>query len=166
MGVVPCTPGHYCVLGVQIPCPAGRFGCGEYLKDDSCNGDCAPGYYCPIGSTSNVQRPCGGNASDDDAAVYYCPPASGAPLVVGVGNYSTGSDAGSPNLRSGQAECPAGTYCVNGTQVGAHQRVFFCRVRLRVLLCCGGVCIFLYLLAAGSTIADWCAASLVWVCCF
>ena len=69
------------------------------------------------GSLTSQARPCGGNASNVDAATYYCPEGVGAPLRVGVGNYSVGSGLDAPHVRTGQAVCPQGSYCVMGLQV-------------------------------------------------
>ena len=38
-----CTPGHYCMEGRQIPCPAGRWGSSSGLADSGCDGPCSPG---------------------------------------------------------------------------------------------------------------------------
>jgi hypothetical protein len=110
-----CASGSYCMNGVMALCPAGRFGCADRLGDAECNGPCSPGFYCPAGSISNQQRTCGGQASTPLAATFYCPEGSGFRLVVGVGNFSTGSS--SPHLRSGQEVCPLGTYCEDGVKV-------------------------------------------------
>ena len=112
-----CVSGNYCQAGVSTPCPAGQFGCADRLYGADCNGPCASGYYCPAGSVSVVAHPCGGNASTPNAAAYFCPGGSGAPTLVSTGYYSTGSSESSPELRSGQALCLAGSYCVNGLSV-------------------------------------------------
>ena len=114
---LPCDSGSYCTGGVMYPCPPGRFGCADRLGSEECNGPCAAGFYCPVGSLTSQARPCGGNASNVDAATYYCPEGVGAPLRVGVGNYSVGSGLDAPHVRTGQAVCPQGSYCVMGLQV-------------------------------------------------
>ncbi len=62
-----------------------------------------------------VRFACGGNASNPLAATLFCPQGSGTPLTVGVGNYSTGSD--DVERRSGQEQCPQGSYCVQGVKI-------------------------------------------------
>ena len=116
-GTLPCAAGNYCVAGVAQPCPGGRFGCANRISDKGCNGPCNSGFFCPPGSASNQQFPCGGTAATALAATKYCPTGSDAPLTVGDGNYSTGSPASSPHQRSGQERCPTGAYCVAGVMV-------------------------------------------------
>ena len=55
---VVCPMGAYCVKGVIYDCPAGRYGRAERLDSANCTGPCAPGHYCPRGSTSRHERPC------------------------------------------------------------------------------------------------------------
>ena len=114
-----CNSGSYCVNGTSQLCPAGMFGCASRLSEVICNGLCNAGYYCPAGSTSNQQRACGRNASNPKAAAVYCPVGSALPHPVDVGYYSVGSNVDSPHTRSGQAQCPLGTYCDNGVMVSA-----------------------------------------------
>ena len=116
-GSASCQSGSYCVNGTSRLCPGGTFGCADRLVDATCNGLCSAGYYCPPGATSNAQHACGGNASSEDAAAVYCPPGAAAPTPVDVGYYSTGSGADSPHVRSGEAQCPPGTYCDAGVMV-------------------------------------------------
>jgi hypothetical protein len=79
-----CPPGSYCVLGVRRECPAGRFGAVAGLGSSDCSGACAAGYYCPSGSTSATQLPCGGGD-------VFCPVGSAAPNRVFAGHYTVGS---------------------------------------------------------------------------
>ena len=53
---VRCEAGHYCVSGIRHPCPAGRFGATTGLDNARCSGPCAPGYFCPIGSSSKNEQ--------------------------------------------------------------------------------------------------------------
>jgi hypothetical protein len=39
----PCPSGFYCLGGVKLPCPAGRFGCADRLGSEECNGPCTAG---------------------------------------------------------------------------------------------------------------------------
>ena len=76
-----CPPGSYCVDGIRYLCPAGRYGMKSGETNSSCTGPCAVGYYCPAGSISKIQIPCGSHHN-------YCPFESKTPLVVSKGHYT------------------------------------------------------------------------------
>eukprot|EP00941_MAST-03F_sp_MAST-3F-sp1_P000489 g489.t1 len=89
-----CPKGHYCPSGSATPtkCPSGRFGSSTGLTTSSCSHNCldddtcveskcAPGFYCPLGSTSQRQQRCG-------RADVFCPAGSSVPLPVQRGYYS------------------------------------------------------------------------------
>ena len=61
-----CEAGRYCVAGVASACPAGRYGDDTGSTNASCVGVCSAGFYCPAGSTSPTQQPCGSES-------VYCP---------------------------------------------------------------------------------------------
>jgi hypothetical protein len=128
---LPCPSGSYCAGGVRSLCEAGSFGCADRLSVPTCNGPCTAGYYCPAGSTSSQAEPCGGGPGQPDAAAYYCPPGAPLPSRVGDGNYSTGSPDFAPHVRTGQAVCPAGRFCVGGVVVRG----------CAVLPCCRGAAV-------------------------
>ena len=107
---VTCSVSQYCVDGVALPCPAGRFGCATGLGTADCNGPCAAGSYCPLASSSNKEFSCG-NAS------VYCPEGSALPVAVDVGYYSYGGLVA--YQASSQAPCPIGSYCLDGDKVSA-----------------------------------------------
>ena len=52
---VPCPVGYYCMDGVKLACPGGRFGNATRMFERTCSGLCEPGYYCPANSTSPKQ---------------------------------------------------------------------------------------------------------------
>jgi hypothetical protein len=87
-------------------CSAGRFGSSPGMATSSCSGTCDPGFFCPSGSTSPRQQPCGGVG-------VFCPPASGAPVPVPAGNYSVPL-AVAKDRRSGHASCPPNRLCTGG----------------------------------------------------
>lgn len=78
-----CPPGTYCRSGVAILCPGGSYGARSALSSSTCDGHCAPGFYCPRGSTSPMQHECGNES-------YYCPSGSELPMPVSSGYYSAG----------------------------------------------------------------------------
>ena len=58
-GQMRCEPGHYCIAGMKIQCPAGSFGSDVGLASADCTGACEPGHFCPPGSVSPRQYRCG-----------------------------------------------------------------------------------------------------------
>jgi hypothetical protein len=53
-----CPQGSYCMNGKKYACPAGSYGDHVGLYNETCNGKCVHGFYCPLGSTSSRQYPC------------------------------------------------------------------------------------------------------------
>ena len=52
-GEAVCPPGAYCQRdGYARPCPPGLYGSTPGLTGPACTGPCAPGHYCPQGSTN------------------------------------------------------------------------------------------------------------------
>ncbi len=124
---LPCDSGSYCVNGTRSLCPAGRFGCADRLYEAGCNGPCAAGYFCPAGSVSNQQAPCGGeNSTVDGAAAVYCPAGSAAPTPASLGHFTVGSDFDRKHVRTGQEMCSNGTFCIDGIQVCFEPRLHPC----------------------------------------
>ncbi len=110
----PCPPGYYCTTsGLPSPCPAGRYGSVQGEENPQCTDVCAPGFFCPPGSTSAHPRPCGSSA-------VFCPPGSTSPRPVPLGYYSTGTSPAFPALaaanatRSSVVACGAGWWCRGG----------------------------------------------------
>ena len=101
-----CEPGTYCIDGVRIPCPAGRFGGESGLSHHTCSGPAEAGYYTPIESVSARQVDCGGTFN-------YCPEGSPEPVPVGVGNYSVDGPAAN---RAWTMTCEPGFYCAAGVK--------------------------------------------------
>lgn len=108
--ILPCQEGYYCLNGVRVLCPAGRFGCSGQESNPLCSGGCDPGYYCTEGSKSPKQFECGMNQTAP--ASVYCPYGSAAPVSVGVGNFTSGSPLES--TRSLEEVCAVGSYCEAG----------------------------------------------------
>ena len=76
---VECDEAHYCVGGERLACPAGRYGSETGLSDAACSGECAQGFYCPVGSISAKAEACAegtfGNATglEAQANCFACP---------------------------------------------------------------------------------------------
>jgi hypothetical protein len=93
-----CSPGRYAKYSNQdlcLPCPAGRYnleggscknGECDGFTDDQCSGICEAGYFCPSGSSSPREQPCGGPE-------YYCPAGAVDKQRVNAGYYSTPLDS-------------------------------------------------------------------------
>mmetsp|Transcript_2593 Transcript_2593/g.3535 ORF Transcript_2593/g.3535 Transcript_2593/m.3535 type:complete len:1916 (-) Transcript_2593:156-5903(-) len=103
----PCERGFFCQEGVRTVCPSTRYGSTELNTDPQCSGECAPGYFCPEGSTSAFQFPCGG-------ADRYCPAGSDTPLLVKVGWFT--NEEAHENIRSFETICPKGYWCEAGVR--------------------------------------------------
>jgi hypothetical protein len=58
-----CDYGHYCIGGIQIECPVGKYGDVQGLQTALCSGPCRSGEYCPQGSVNPTICEKG----------YYCP---------------------------------------------------------------------------------------------
>lgn len=98
----PCEPGYFCQEGVRYLCPAGYYGNLNQETRSTCSGRCLAGYFCPPGSVSNRQYPCG-------AAHLICPEGSPEPTVVPAGYY-TQEDLDDIH-RYQQYICEPGYYC-------------------------------------------------------
>lgn len=112
-----CPRGSYCPgNGLAHACPPGTFGGDPGAATPACGGPCAPGFYCPAGSTSARQVPCGAGGA---GAAVFCPAGSGAPTTVSPGYWTQGGYSGAPGLphnttRVQQRRCPQGWYCAGG----------------------------------------------------
>ena len=119
-----CLPRrHHCDrkgMHTPTPCPAGRYGMATGLFTASCSGECSPGYYCPVQSTSRTAFACPpgryrGNTSAQSAD--DCRPCGVGLRCVNqlyavpcaAGNYSDMSNATTCKV------CPAGWYSMSGS---------------------------------------------------
>ncbi|RLN87726.1 hypothetical protein BBJ28_00020060, partial [Nothophytophthora sp. Chile5] len=121
-----CPLGSFCspaeAPGAARLCPAGTFGNSTGLTTAACSGVCRPGFYCPRGSTSATQVPCGG-------VTLYCPSGSAAPTPVDPGHYTVADPTPAASYsvealaqraaqalvtRVTQRRCEPGDYCVAG----------------------------------------------------
>ncbi len=140
MAQVACQPGRFCENGVASLCPAGVYGATPELSSSRCSGPCAAGFYCPAGSTSAAQSPCGG-------VEVYCPASSGQPLVAAPGEYTVGPTNAT---RNDSAPCPGGSYCSGGVLFPCEAGSFGCADRLSAPTC-NGPCTAGYFCPPGST---------------
>jgi hypothetical protein len=120
-----CSVGTYCVAGVSIDCPAGRWGNAVTGSTTICPNVCSAGYLCPARSTS--QTPCG-------AINLYC--VNGVQFSVPAGMYST-PEASAVDQRTGVASCPLGSYCVGGARFPCAAGRFGAAANLSVSDCSG-----------------------------
>lgn len=120
-----CPKGHYCEEGATkekacpvgtylnrrggealsdcVKCPAGKF-CDQSGADNP-KGDCAPGYYCPAGSTTSTP------------AAYRCPIGHECP---GGNAVPTPCEPSKYQDKVGQTSCihcDPGYYCYDGTKI-------------------------------------------------
>ena len=117
VGAVNCTvcpPGSYAGPSSCLQCPAGTYGAVAGLASAQCSGGCAPGYFCPAGSTSATAQPCANPAGLPGAgSAFYCPQGSVQPIAVSAGYYTT--PLAVPEwLRSTQTACPPSRTCSGG----------------------------------------------------
>lgn len=138
-----CPPGNYCPEGSDIPTPTPvgyfnplqgidsldgvqlcppKFYCPNEGMTNYLGYPCAPGYYCPAGTTTQTEFPCPAGTYNDRVDVhnvihclpcpkgYKCAEAStstnGNMVVCAVGEFcELGSSSASTDI-----QCPAGTY--------------------------------------------------------
>ena len=96
-----CDPGHYCVDGVRLECPIGRYGESYGLTNSDCTAECEPGYYCNKASKVKNEHECGDSH-------LFCPRGSGVPKHVHLGYYTIGNTM---STRYGERLCELGMYC-------------------------------------------------------
>jgi hypothetical protein len=133
--------GFYSDEGVRKSCPPGTYGASLGLASEMCDGPCSAGAFCPEGSTSSTQEPCGwddsceNGCSDHIPEKYYCKVDEDSGLGVrieiadGDGSVYTvpieededaslalckqGVKARCPK-RTGTKPCPSDAICTNG----------------------------------------------------
>ena len=115
-----CPPGSYCVDGIRFLCPEGRYGSISGQTNSSCTGACAVGFYCPAGSLSKIQEPCGSHHQ-------FCPEGSARPTAVTPGYYTLHlAEFYNPENNSLFVHTdPAIIRAMEEGSVGAFQQLFF-----------------------------------------
>eukprot|EP01038_Epipyxis_sp_PR26KG_P006767 gene6767-9268_t len=109
-----CSIGHYCIGGIEYPCPVGRYGNSSGLQTSECSGSCLSGEYCPAGSI--IPLVCDeGTYCPDGSFKYYCPAgtfgaAKGLKDKHCTGLCSKGYYCPEGSKSSTTAICPSGRY--------------------------------------------------------
>eukprot|EP00808_Paulinella_micropora_P019752 g78202.t1 len=99
----PCPIGMYGSAPSCVGCPAGRYG-SEMAASAACDGPCAPGYYCPTGSTSPQAVPCPeGSWSPLGESSPYC-------VACQAGRYGSTEAMSDPTCTG---ICQPGYYCLD-----------------------------------------------------
>jgi len=120
-----CAPGNYCPAKTsfpsQYPCPAGTYSDSISITDSSQCTQCPQSYACSEGTNTltNVKVPC--------APGYFCPAGTSSPTQhpCPAGTYSPATD----NYQVAQCStCPPGYYCLSGssTPTGQCQAGYYC----------------------------------------
>ncbi|KAH7489081.1 uncharacterized protein KRP23_3019 [Phytophthora ramorum] len=149
------------------PCPAGTFGATAGSRTrvvPACvlSGLCTAGYYCPRGSTSDTQLPCG-------SVNVFCPPGSALPVQVASGYYTVGDQKATKDsltedalaaerdkdrtTRVAQRRCEPGHYCVDGERHACPAGTFGNKAGLTTTDC-SGLCAAVYYCPEGSIVAQ------------
>ena len=113
-----CEAGWYCPgNGQRTQCPAGRYGSstGGPWTTAQCEGGCAAGFNCPIGSLNKFQEACAPNPTSNGARTYYCPAGQGRQSINTVTEYTTPETA-QTGFRTGKAACLDAEFCSNGNR--------------------------------------------------
>lgn len=149
--------GHYASSGEIFKCPAGTFGNVTGLsfnKNQLCSGKCHGGYYCPPGSKSDKEIPCG--------RYQFCPTGSAFPLFVRHGFYTTINQQNQSDSFESQTfikplthqeqehECEKGYFCDKAVRYKCFAGTYGNRVR-ETSSNCTGLCEAGYYCRPGST---------------
>eukprot|EP00752_Nemacystus_decipiens_P014158 g12590.t1 len=144
-----CPVGYYCPDGTAMPtlkCPAGTFGAMPGMEHESCSGECQQGFFCLPGSVAPDSNECG-------SIMFFCPKGSGQRTPVSSGFYTINvppegsliladadhSTTAAVRVRSGEAQCESGTYCVAGRRRSCPAGTFGATPGL-ISPTCSGVC--------------------------
>ena len=140
--ITQCEPGHFCHSGQRFPCPAGRYGEEPGLESPSCSGPCQAGYYCPEGSVSAQEVPCGG-------IDRFCEEGSGNFSLAEPGYY-TAPVSSLESIREYVIPCNEGNWCRGGIRSPCAPGHFGNTTHLSSSTC-SGKCSGGYYCVAGST---------------
>jgi hypothetical protein len=94
-----CPMGSYCIDGIVLDCPAGRYGRSPRMRSPECTGPCQRGHYCPAGSTSMVERPCpiGRYGNTEGLGTQACSGACSNPRECPLGSVYEGLHTTTPD---------------------------------------------------------------------
>ncbi len=134
--------GYYAFEGQLFKCPPRTYGNTSGLSSMKCSGTCESGHYCPAGSTSSKEIPCG--------SYQYCPKGSSFPLFVRHGYYTTISNQMSSyndisefqeikpfTHQSREKECEIGHFCHRAVRYQCFPGTYGNRVGERNMNCTG-----------------------------
>ncbi len=105
----PCPPGRFFsgnnadATGKCNDCPGGSFGTLEGEMRPLCSNECAPGYFCVNGSSTQTE--CAAGRYSDRSKQNTC-------FDCAAGRYGSQKGEQNPNCT---AVCPIGHYCLLGT---------------------------------------------------
>jgi hypothetical protein len=141
-----CPAGSFCLRGISLPCPPGRYGSIKQSINPQCSGPCREGWYCPSGSQRRQMYACGTSPS------VYCPISSGKPTPVSRGYYTHSEFASSVSANAtaaigedhlglrhtNQTICEAGYYCLkDGRRYGCPSGRYGATAGMTSTLCTG-----------------------------
>ena len=123
-----CPLGNYCPVGSAMPilCPGGKYCSTTGLAINQ--GNCNAGYYCRLGSTSNIPVNLGVQGGEICPPGFYCVAGSDSPKPCPVGTYNPNSGT---QALSGCYVCPSGSYCQNAgitTPTGKCNAGYYCKL--------------------------------------
>mmetsp|Transcript_16910 Transcript_16910/g.31665 ORF Transcript_16910/g.31665 Transcript_16910/m.31665 type:complete len:797 (+) Transcript_16910:126-2516(+) len=101
-----CEPGFWCNNGTRTECDQGYYGSQFAETESKCSGLCEEGYFCPKGSTSPTQLPCGDPG-------MFCTVGAYETTQVALGYKSVG---GSLTTRMGEVIVEEGYYAKEGIE--------------------------------------------------
>lgn len=149
------SEGYFALEGQLFKCPPGTYGNTTGLSSIDCSGVCRPGYYCPAGSTSEEEIPCG--------SYQYCPKGSSFSRFVRHGYYTTISnqtfndkseyqEMKPLNRQSQEYECEMGHFCHRAVRYPCFPGTYGDRIG-ETKFNCTGLCEEGYYCRQGSTSA-------------
>lgn len=111
-----CPPGHFCLDGELVKCPAGRY--ETSFGKTACEELCSAGFFCPEGSAQDKVQACA--AETDTPQEWYCPAGASSPTRTSDfsgptrGQYTPAQEP--PTQRTDATTCPSDTACWKGAQ--------------------------------------------------